>query len=100
MRRWIIRFVLLASLFVTVTVAFLRRRDAAFAPDEEPAWPPRPPWVGPSGTGSPDGYPVKVKLSSGIFHVPGGLAYDRTIADRYYASAETAEADGFRAAKR
>jgi hypothetical protein len=100
MRRWIIRLVLLTSLLLTMALAFLRRRDVAFATDDEPAWPPRPAWVGPSGNGIPDGFPVKVKLSSGIFHVPGGFAYDRTIADRYYASTGGAEADGFRAAKR
>ena len=43
---------------------------------------------------------VKVKLASGIYHLPGMFAYDRTIPDRCYASAEAAEADGFRAAKR
>ncbi len=48
----------------------------------------------------PDGFPVKAKLKSGIFHVPGMLAYERTSPDRCYASAEAAEADGLRAAKR
>jgi hypothetical protein len=100
MRRWVIRLVLITGLLITMALAFLRRRDVAFTPDEEPAWPTRPSWVGPSGNGIPDGYPVKVKLSSGIFHVPGGLAYDRTMADRFYTSSEAAEADGFRAAKR
>lgn len=46
------------------------------------------------------GYPIKAKLSSGIFHQPGGLAYDRTKPDRCYPSTEAAEADGLRAAKR
>ena len=48
----------------------------------------------------PEGFPVKAKLKSGIFHLPGMLAYDRTSPDRCYASAEAAEADGLRAAKR
>jgi len=43
---------------------------------------------------------VKAKLGSGIYHVPGGGNYDRTHADRCYANAEAAEADGLRAAKR
>jgi hypothetical protein len=43
---------------------------------------------------------VKAKLASGIFHVPGGANYDRTNADRCYASPEAAESDGLRPAKR
>ena len=45
----------------------------------------------------PATHPVKAKLSSGIFHVPGGANYDRTHADRCYVDAEAAEADGLRA---
>lgn len=64
--------------------------------DEEP-----PPWVDPQVDGGcPPTHMVKAKLSSKIFHVPGGLAYDRTTPDRCYRDAATAEADGFRAAKR
>jgi large subunit ribosomal protein L17 len=59
------------------------------------------PWVDPLPDGGcPADHPVKAKLSSKIFHVPGGLAYDRTTPDRCYRDAATAEADGFRAAKR
>jgi micrococcal nuclease len=47
----------------------------------------------------PDGYPIKVNPTSGIFHVPGGRFYDRTVAQRCYASAEAAERDGYRQAK-
>jgi hypothetical protein len=57
-------------------------------------------WVDPVDGACPDGYPIKAKLKSGIFHQPGGLAYDRTKPDRCYATAEAAEADGLRAAKR
>ncbi|MFN8016544.1 MAG: hypothetical protein U0P45_00305 [Acidimicrobiales bacterium] len=57
-------------------------------------------WVEPVDGACPDGYPVKAKLKSGIYHQPGGLAYDRTVPDRCYASAADAEADGLRAAKR
>ena len=65
---------------------------------EEPAAPvARPPrWV----AQATPGYDIKVKLSSGIYHRPGMLAYERTLADRWYASADDAAADGFRAAKR
>lgn len=58
------------------------------------------PWVEPSDGTCPDGYPVKGKLKSGIFHIPGMLAYDRTRPDRCYATAEDAVADGLRPAKR
>jgi hypothetical protein len=57
-------------------------------------------WVEPDGAACPTSHPVKVKLASGIFHVPGGMNYDRTHADRCYADTAAAEADGFRPAKR
>lgn len=57
-------------------------------------------WAEPVDGGCPDGYPIKLKLSSGIFHQPGGLSYDRTVPDRCYPDAASAEADGYRAAKR
>jgi hypothetical protein len=57
-------------------------------------------WVAPIDGGCPPGYPIKAKLGSRIFHQPGGLSYERTRPDRCYPSAEAAEADGFRAAKR
>ena len=47
----------------------------------------------------PDTHPVKAKLASGIYHVPGSGNYDRTKPDRCYVSADAAEADGLRAAK-
>lgn len=48
----------------------------------------------------PDGYPIKAKMSSKIFHAPGQLNYDRTTPDRCYRDASGATADGLRAAKR
>lgn len=65
---------------------------------EEPE--PTTAWVAPVDGGCPAGYPIKAKASSGIYHRPGGLSYDRTRPDRCYADAAAAEADGFRAAKR
>lgn len=56
-------------------------------------------WVAPEGGDSPAGYPIKVNESSGIYHVPGGRFYARTAADRCYANAEDATADGYRPAK-
>ena len=57
-------------------------------------------WVEPIDGACPDGFPVKAKLSSGIFHVPGMVNYARTTPDRCYASPEAAAADGLRPAKR
>jgi hypothetical protein len=58
------------------------------------------PWVDPDGGACPATHPVKAKLASGIFHVPGGSNYDRTQADRCYVNAEAATRDGLRASKR
>jgi hypothetical protein len=72
---------------------------------EHPPGRPRPAvdeqrWVPPNTDGSvPASHPVKVKESSGIFHVPGGRFYDRTRPDRCYPTAASAEADGYRRSK-
>jgi hypothetical protein len=79
--------------------------EAAWEPQAFP-FPPQPrvdrtPWIDSSESGAcPAHHPVKAKLSSGIFHVPGGANYARTQADRCYVSADAAETDGLRAAKR
>jgi hypothetical protein len=39
-------------------------------------------------------------MSSKIFHVPGGLSYDRTKPDRCYRDEAAAESDGLRKAAR
>jgi hypothetical protein len=57
-------------------------------------------WVEPSGDACPASHPIKGKLSSRIFHLPGMMAYDRCKPDRCYASEDAAEADGLRRAKR
>ncbi|MFP5322740.1 MAG: hypothetical protein ACLGIC_12965 [Acidimicrobiia bacterium] len=58
-------------------------------------------WTEPTDDGEcPEGYPIKAKMSSKIFHAPGQLNYDRTTPDRCYVDAAAAEADGLRAAKR
>ena len=57
-------------------------------------------WRPPDDAGNPPaGFPVKVKESSGIFHVPGGRFYDRTRPDRCYPTPAAAEADGYRRSK-
>ncbi len=69
--------------------------------------PPKPipittaPTAAPNASGDcPLTHPIKGKRSSGIYHQPGGFAYDRTHADRCYRDAAAAEDDGLRAAKR
>lgn len=58
-------------------------------------------WQEPAGDGSCDpSHPIKVKVRSGLFHLPGMFAYERTRADRCYRSAADAEADGFARARR
>ena len=57
-------------------------------------------WVEPAGDVCPTSHPVKAKLSSKIFHLPGMLNYDRTRPDRCYRDGGSAEADGLRPAKR
>ena len=57
-------------------------------------------WAAPNDDGScPDGFPIKANDNSGIYHLPTGRFYARTKAERCYATAEGAEADGYRAAK-
>ncbi|CAN5167416.1 hypothetical protein BH24ACT1_BH24ACT1_10020 [soil metagenome] len=58
-------------------------------------------WTDPGDDGiCPASHPIKAKLSSKVFHLPGMANYERTKADRCYTDAETAEADGLRQAKR
>jgi hypothetical protein len=58
-------------------------------------------WVAPDEAGAcPESHPVKVKLSSRLYHLPGMNAYARTRPDRCYPTAEAAQADGFTRAKR
>lgn len=57
-------------------------------------------WVEPVDGICPTSHPIKGNSNSGIFHIPGGSSYERTTPERCYASADDAEADGFRPAKR
>ena len=79
------------------TVGMHAAASAEPVPVSSPA--PPPSWVEPIEGVCPPGYPVKLNLQSGIFHVPGGRFYDRTVPARCYASADAAEADGYRRAK-
>jgi hypothetical protein len=57
-------------------------------------------WVEPIGATCPPTHPIKAKLASRLFHIPGMFAYDRTRPDRCYADESAATAEGFTRAKR
>ncbi len=57
-------------------------------------------WVEPAGGVCPTTHPVKGKLRSAIFHLPGMAAYARTTPDRCYRDEEAATDDGLRRAAR
>ena len=57
-------------------------------------------WVEPTGGTCPPSHPVKAKMSSKIFHVAGGLNYERTRPDRCYRDEAATEADGLRKSAR
>jgi hypothetical protein len=59
-----------------------------------------PDYLEPVGGACPPSHPVKAKLASGIFHVPGGQSYERTTPDRCYLDGAAAMRDGLRASKR
>ena len=61
--------------------------------------PPAPAWIEAHDGSCPASHPVKAKLGSGIYHLPGSSFYARTRAERCYVDAAAAEADGYRAAK-
>lgn len=106
--RRLLRFTFLLAVAAGVVLTFVRRTrrpgsEGAAATGGIAVWPAldaRPSWVEPVERACPDGYPVKAKLSSGIYHLPGMLNYERTIPDRCYESAAAATADGLRPAKR
>ena len=57
-------------------------------------------WVQANDGVCPQSHPVKAKLSSKIFHIPGGRNYKSTKADRCYPDEASAQADGLRPALR
>jgi hypothetical protein len=69
--------------------------EAGAAAPADDAWAPPEP-----GGSCPSTHPVKAKMSSKIFHLPGMRDYERTAPDRCYIDAAAAEADGLRPAKR
>jgi hypothetical protein len=102
----------LLGLGLLAGVAYAIWRKLPQRSETSPHWEPQPfpfppqlavddsPWIEPAESGTcPAHHPVKAKLASGIFHVPGGANYARTRADRCYRSADAAEADGLRQSK-
>jgi hypothetical protein len=83
-----------------VKKAAKKATKAAKVSKETAAATPPPAWVEADGGVCPPTHPVKAKVKSKLFHLPGMFAYDRTNADRCYASEEAAEADGLHKAKR
>jgi D-3-phosphoglycerate dehydrogenase len=77
---------------VTAALAEAAKNAAAAAPP--------PAWVEAADGTCPPTHPVKAKLASKLFHLPGMFAYVRTRPDRCYLDADTAVADGFTQAKR
>jgi hypothetical protein len=77
-----------------------KKEPAAKKPAPKKAAPKPAPWVEPVGDEAPASHPIKAKMSSGIYHVPGGLNYARVKPDRCYRDVEAAEADGLRPSKR
>src|SRR5262245_57338326 len=103
MRRWLLRLIVVAGV-ATLAFVLLRRRQSVGEPAPRPVWPPFddesaghgaapaastipdtvPPskrWSDPVERACPPGFEVKVKLASGIYHLPGMFAYQRTVPD-------------------
>lgn len=76
------------------------KRQPTKKPRAKKAAAPVPTWVEPIGNTCPPSHPVKAKLSSRLFHLPGMFAYDRTRPDRCYRDEAAAAADGLTRAKR
>ena len=69
-------------------------------PNDGSAMEPRE-WITCDGSGNcPTTHPIKAKDSSGLYHVPEGTLYERTIPDRCYSTVEAAKADGYRPSQR
>ena len=121
MRRWMKRLVLVLIAgggAGAVYSVMAKRRNGAKVPSASQQWPPfnsgatRPDvivahaaaapeadWVAPIDGRCPDGYPIKANDNSHIYHLPQGRSYQRTVAERCYATVEAAERDGYRRAK-
>jgi hypothetical protein len=95
------RFILLAALIAAGVIVWRVRSGRGERSIGSPVQPPPAPrsWVEAVNGACPVSHPVKAKVSSGIYHLPGSSFYDRTRPERCYVDAAAAEADGYRAAK-
>jgi hypothetical protein len=95
------RIILLGIVSIGTGFVVWRARSArAQRPLDSPAGsPPVPTWVEAVDGSCPVSHPVKAKVGSGIYHLPGSSVYARTRPERCYVDAAAAEADGYRAAK-
>ena len=98
LRRLIVPGIAVGAMVVIWRVGSRRRVLPEPVPSGAPALAPVP-WVDAVDGGCPVSHPVKAKMGSGIYHLPGGQFYERTRAERCYIDAAAAEADGYRAAK-
>ena len=57
-------------------------------------------WVKPDGSTCPPGYPVKAKIGSKVYRLPGMFSYEESKPERCYRDEAAAIADGFTRAKR
>jgi|HubBroStandDraft_1064217.scaffolds.fasta_scaffold1549352_1 hypothetical protein len=78
-----------------ITEVLERKSEPASAPAPAPRT-----WEDPVDGACPPGHPIKAKVASGIYHIPGTANYERTKPDRCYAEEAAAAADGFTKAKR
>lgn len=110
-------FIVSIAAILGALMAWRRDRLGPGASDSPPEWPefvsatpepngeaPQPTasaaWLAPLADGScPPDHMIKAKESSGIYHVPNGRFYERTNADRCYATEAGAQADGYRRSK-
>jgi hypothetical protein len=88
---------------VAIVLKVLEDRDtptpiAKVEPEPEPE--PTVAWVEPQGAVCPPSHPVKAKLSSKVYRTPATPGYASSKPDRCYASADAAQGDGLREAKR
>jgi hypothetical protein len=59
-----------------------------------------PAWVAPDGGACPTTHPVKAKLRSGVYRLPGASGYERARPDRCYRDEQAAVDDGLAPARR
>jgi hypothetical protein len=92
---------------LAVLIAWLERRDPARPGSERSrggaaadAAVPEGAVAGDGTTECPDSHPIKGNATSMIYHEPGRAAYARTIPNFCFATAEAAEAAGYRAPQR